>query len=387
MLGGVLGRLRPGLPHGKAADVAVAAAVFALAAVSAVWSLVGAREEPWSVTAVSWVLLTLSCAALPLRRRHPIAVGSFVLVTTGVYYVLSAYDGLLLVAFVVALYTVAAEGHLRAAIVLASLTVLATGFGVRAGNNDFNSVALAMMAGWLVGTVALGWVRHSRLAYAREVEQRAASEERLRIARELHDVTGHHLSLVSVQSAAALRKLRRDPAGNAPQVEEALHAIKETSQEALRDLRATLGLLRQAGESAPTAPSAGLDRTGELVASARLAGLEVDTRISGVETPLPRDVDLAAYRIVQESLTNVTRHARAGTVHIRVSRGTDEVAIEVADDGRGPEPGGATFGSGIRGMRERARALGGELTAGQGPDGGFLVRARLPYRRNGASPP
>ncbi len=226
--------------------------------------------------------------------------------------------------------------------------------------------------------VALGWVWHSRLAYLREAERRAADEERLRIARELHDVVGHHLSLINVQAGTSLHRFHRDPA----QGEAALAAIKESSRDALRDPRATLGILRQAGEEAPTAPAPpGLDGIGELIGSARSAGLTVHSRVARAADP-PTEVGLAAYRIVQESLTNVSRHAPAAEVTVSVEDGPGELRIEVADDG--PGQGAGVPGSGVRGMRQRASALGGELTAGPGPDGGFLVRARLPYE---AAPP
>ncbi|WP_232835908.1 sensor histidine kinase [Actinocorallia populi] len=359
----------------------VAALVFVLVGVGSLRSLIGPRHEAWVVTILCWVLLAAVCGALYFSRRRPVAVAFFVLAATICHYLVSAYDGPLLVAFIVALYWVAAEGHLWAAIGLASLAVILTGAGTLSGNEDVNGVALFMLVGWLVAVVAVGWVRYGHQAYALEREQRAATEERLRIARELHDVVGHHLSLINVQSAAALRRLTRYPERGTAQAEEALGAVKEASGEALRELRSTLGLLRRDGEEAPTAPAAGLDRIGDLVASARVAGLEVRTRVTGEPVPLPTEVDLAAYRIVQESLTNVTRHARAREVVISVEHAPGLVAVEVSDDGRGPAEN--TTGTGIMGMRERARALGGDLTAGPREGGGFTVRARFPHE-NGA---
>ncbi|MFI6288100.1 sensor histidine kinase [Streptomyces sp. NPDC051018] len=381
-------RLRLGLPHGRAADAAVAAAVLVLVAVGSLQPLIGAREEPWPATVIGWTLIVLVCGSLYFRRSHPVAVAAFTIAGGAAYYLTSTYDGPLLVTVIVALYAVAAEGRLQAAVALASLTLIATGVGTFSGNDDVNSVALFMLTGWIVGVIALGRLRHTRLVHAREVEQRAVSEERLRIARELHDVIGHHISLVNVQSSAALRRLRKDSVAGAAQAEEALAAIKDSSREALRDLRATLGILRASGEAAPTAPAPGLDRVGELVESARLAGLDVRTRFGGERRPLPTEVDLAAYRILQESLTNVTRHSRATAATIEVGYGPRELTVEITDNGQGTAPHGTgSSGSGITGMRERARALGGELTAGPLPEG-FGVRARLPYasHRNGASP-
>ncbi|WP_141586059.1 sensor histidine kinase [Actinomadura sp. WMMA1423] len=365
-------RRGPAPLRGRAGDAALAGVVLLLVAASSVSSLIDDRAEPWGVTALGWVLLTATCGALYSTPRHPVAVGSLVLVLTFGYYVLSAYDGALMIALTVALYQVAAAGRLQAAVALGALTVIGTGAGTLLGNRDVNSVALFMLSGWVVAMVALGWVRHSRLAYLREAERRAAGEERLRIARELHDVVGHHISLINVQAGTALHRFHRDPANG----EAALAAIKASSREALRELRATLGVLRQADEEAPTAPAPGLDRIGELVAPARSAGLTVHVSV-GDAAP-PAEVGLAAYRIVQESITNVVRHAAASEVTVNVETGRGELLVEVADDGRGPAAGGGP-GSGVGGMRERARALGGELTAGGRPGGGYLVRARLPY--------
>ncbi|MGA4838873.1 sensor histidine kinase [Streptomyces sp. G45] len=375
--------LRRRLPRGRVADATLACAVFLPVALGSLWSLLGPRHEPWAVTAVGWALITGACGALYWARRAPVAVAAFVLAATAAYYLSSDYDGPLLLVFIVALYVVAATGHQRAAPLLAAVALVGTAAGTLGGNHDVNGVALFMLAGWLVATVALGRLRHGRLAFAREAEQRAATEERLRIARELHDVVGHHISLINVQSAAALRRLRKDPEGGAERADAALDAIKQSSKEALRELRATLGVLRQADEAAPTAPVPGLDRLGDLVDAARLAGLQVRVRTSGETGPLPTEVDLAAYRIVQESLTNVARHAHAGTVTVHVAHAPGQVTVEITDDGRGPTAGP---GSGISGMRERARALGGELTAGPAPGRGFTVRARLPYR-NGVPTP
>jgi signal transduction histidine kinase len=376
-----------GVPHGRFRDAALAGGVLLVVAVSSLNSFISAAEESPARKAAGWALIVLTCGALYFSRRFPVAVASLSLAATGAYYVTSVNDGGLMIAHIVALYMVAACGRLQAAVVLGALTVIGTGTGTLAGNDDVNAVALFMLAGWVVAVVALGRVWHGRLAYLREAARRAAGEERLRIARELHDVVGHHLSLINVQAGTSLHRFHRDPA----QGEAALAAIKESSRDALRDLRATLGVLRQADEEAPTAPAPGLDGIGELIGSARSAGLTVHSRVAGAADP-PTEVGLAAYRIVQESLTNVSRHAPAAQVTVSVedagaADGPGELRIEVADDGPGQgagAPGHGVRGSGVRGMRQRARALGGELTAGPGPDGGFLVRARLPYR-NGAS--
>jgi signal transduction histidine kinase len=375
-----------GVRSGRVRDAALAGGVLLVVAVSSLHSFIGAADESWARKAAGWALIVLTCGALYFSRRFPVAVASLALAATGAYYVISVNDGGLMIAHIVALYLVAACGRLRAAVVLGALTVIGTASGTLSGNDDVNAVALFMLTGWVVAVVALGRVWHGRLAFLREAERRAAGEERLRIARELHDVVGHHLSLINVQAGTSLHRFHRDPA----QGEAALAAIKESSREALRDLRATLGILRQADEEAPTAPAPGLDGIAELIGSARSAGLTVHSRVADAADP-PTEVGLAAYRIVQESLTNVSRHAPAAQDTVSVDHEPGELRIEVADDGPGQGaglpggglPGGGLPGSGVLGMRQRARALGGELTAGPGPDGGFLVRARLPYEAAG----
>ncbi|MFI8118936.1 sensor histidine kinase [Streptomyces albidoflavus] len=383
-------RSRLRLPRGRAADAALASGLFLVVGLGTLRSLIGAREEPWAVTAANWVLVAVACGALYFSSRRPVAAASVAALATAVYYVTSAYDGPLLLAVVVALFLVAAAGRLHAAVVIAALCLIGTALGTIRGNGDVNQVALFMLTGWFVAMITLGGLRHSHLARARETEERAATQERLRIARELHDVVGHHLSLINVQSTAALRRLTKDPAAGADQATEALGAVKDASREALRELRATLGVLREAGEAAPTAPAPGLGRLGELTDAAGAAGLAVTVHRTGDTGPLPVEADLAAYRIVQESLTNVARHARATRADIHLDGDGDggRLTVTVTDDGRGPAADPAPTGppgSGITGMRERARALGGDLTAGPAPGGGFSVRATLPLARTTAT--
>ncbi|MFI9005661.1 sensor histidine kinase [Actinosynnema sp. NPDC053489] len=316
----------------------------------------------------------VSSAALCARRRHPVAVGVVALVAVGAYGVLLHQPGPIMVVFVVALYTAVDEGHLAVAIGLGVASVLAFAFADSYDRAD--NGATFLHAGWLVAVVVgvtrnrrayLAEARAHALAAERRMEEEArrrATEERLRIARELHDALGHHLSLITVQASAALH--RPDP----DRSEQALAAIKQAGKEALHELRAALDALRQEG-AAP-----GLDRLGDLVTDAGRSGLDI--RVDLAETgPLPPEVGRAAFRIVQEALTNVTRHAGATAVVVRVRSADGEVLVEVEDDGTGV-PGAP--GNGILGMRERARALGGSLTAGPNPGGGFRVLARLPLR-------
>lgn len=369
--------------RGRTADVALVPAVGLVAVMGLVVQSRGID------TAAEWAALMavlLSTGALYVRRRHPVPVGVVALAAIGAYGALLHRPGPIMLVFVVALYTVVDEGYLAVAVGLglASVIAFAVADSYNRSPNTMNGATL-LHTGWLVAVIV--GVTRNRRAYLAEAQARAvvaeqrmeeesrrrATEERLRIARELHDVLGHHLSLINVQASAALH--RPDPVRS----EQALTAIKQTSKETLSELRATLGALRQ--EAGPAVvPAPGLHRLGDLIRTAARPELEIRTELAETRS-LPPEVDLAVYRIVQEALTNVARHARATTAVVRVRPDHDDVLVEVDDDGIA-QPGSP--GSGILGMRERARALGGSLTTGAQPDGGFRVCARLPMRADPA---
>lgn len=362
-------RLR--LPTGPRADLVLAGLVLALSGVAEGQRL-GADWGASASVIGSWVLAAAVCAVLPLRRRHPAVVGWCTVLGTGAYYLLSTVDGPLVVIPIAALFTLAARGRIQTSVALAAVMVIGVGAGALAGTGDVTGTAVFMLAGWLIAVVALGAMRHGRLAYAEEQARLRTTQERLRIARELHDVVGHSMSMIHVQASSTLHRLPKNP----HLAEEALTAIKRSSKDGLQELRATLGVLRQVDEDAPTAPAPGLSRLDELISTATRAGLEIRLRHRGARTPLPAAVDLAAYRIVQESLTNAVRHSAARHVVVDLHHGQQALVLSVADDGPGPAR--AEHGSGITGMTERVHALGGTLSAEPGHAGGFTVRARLP---------
>ena len=236
---------------------------------------------------------------------------------------------------------------------------------------------LALVVGYLM------W--HNRVAMEREVATREAEaerrlgEERLRIAREVHDVVAHSMVAINVQAGVAAHLLDQDT----DQAREALLNIKRTSGEALNDLRATLGILRDADHEAPIGPAAGLDDLESVASRLRAAGVEVVVDVDSVGT-VPTPVHSAGYRIVQEALTNVLRHANARAVNVVVRAGDDMLEIVVADDGTGQAAPTNGAGAGVRGMRERAEALGGTLHTGPGAEGGWRVEATLPLARTRA---
>ncbi|MEV4497867.1 sensor histidine kinase [Micromonospora arborensis] len=363
--------------RGRTADTAL---VLAVGLVALVGLVVQSRGIDTTAEWAALLVVLASSGALSIRRRHPVPVGVVALAGIGAYGALLHKPGPIMLVFVVALYTVVDEGYLRVAVGLGLASVLA--FAVADSYNrspDTMNGATLLHAGWLIAVIV--GVTRNRRAYLAEAQARAvvaeqrmeeearrrATEERLRIARELHDALGHHLSLINVQASAALH--RPDPARS----EQALTAIKQTSKETLRELRTTLGVLRQE-EAAPVVPGPGLNRLGDLITTAGRSELTIRTELAETRS-LPPEVDLAVYRIVQEALTNVARHAGATAAVVRIRPDHDDVLVEVEDDGTST-PG--TPGSGILGMRERARALGGSLTTGAQPEGGFRVCARLP---------
>ncbi len=252
-------------------------------------------------------------------------------------------------------------------------------------------LAVLAIAAWLL--VALAGAermrsRQERFAEAKRTRElqarRQADEERLRIAQELHDVLAHNISLINVQSGVALHLMDEKP----EQARIALTAINEASADALREVRSVLGVLRGTGEQAPRAPTAGLARLEELVTRTTATGVGVTLEVHGQSRPLPASIDLAAFRIVQEALTNIVRHAGASVATVELTYGPDELTVQVDDDGPDPgasgsrrdlpAPDGEGGGNGIPGMRERAVALGGTFDAGPRSSGGFRVRARIP---------
>ncbi|WP_228713579.1 sensor histidine kinase [Prauserella endophytica] len=316
-------------------------------------------------------------AALPLlaRKRFPVSVFAVSIACALAYY-WSGYPGgpaILLPAL--ALYTVAlVRGPLVASIAGAVLVVAGYVFFVAAGLGWLPDARAAGLVAGVAAVIGIGTAVRNRgtaLAAAREQEterrERLAEQERLRIAREVHDVVAHSLAMINVQAGVAAHVADRKP----EQAKEALRNIKEASASALTDLRATLAVLRT-GENRAPAPS--LRQLDELLDHARTAGLVV--RLRGHAGELPAPVDAAAYRILQESLTNVVRHAnQARLVEVRLSRANGSLRLSVRDDGSGAAS--PKVGNGLRGMRERAEALGG--TADAGPvDGGFEVRAVIP---------
>jgi signal transduction histidine kinase len=378
---------RLALPRATVTDIAVAVGVAAiqLVAVQVVWSW---HHHP-AGAAPGWpeyLLLAVSGLVLAWRRRYPVTV---LAVALGASLGADALGSGVWIAVIVAF--VNAEVYRRRAAAVASLVI---GYLVtfwppwRIGAPGHASPAVGLgVAAWLITLLAVAELirmrgqRAAAAASSRQDQlQRRASEERVRIAQDVHDVLAHNISVINVQANTALHLMDRQP----ERAWEALTSIHEVSKQALAELRTVLGVLRADGDAAPRAPSPGLAQLDSLVSAIRGVGLDVNVGIAGRPRPLPGDVDLASYRIVQEALTNTSRHSASRAAEVLVSYQPDGVLVQVDDPGPAQSAPacagrlGAGSGHGITGMTERAEALGGTLTAERRPDGGFRVQAWLP---------
>lgn len=333
---------------------------------------------------IDWLLVALGPLALAFRRRHPVLV----LWATFAATLTPSGSWVCNLSLIVAFFIVAVDGRR-----LAAWTAIVVGYVCSVwlapliyGKPTASLEFALLLFGWLVVLVVSAEVirmrreRSAQARAARQLDARArASEERLRMARDLHDVIGHNISLINVQAGVALDLIDTQP----DQARVALAAIKNVSKQALEELRTMLAAVRDTSRDAPRTPAPGLGRLPELIELTSAAGLPVSTTVDGQSRPLPSTVDLAAYRIIQESLTNVTRHSDATSVAIRLAYEPTGVRIELTDNGSARSaasgsPLESVAGSGIIGMRERAAALGGSLQAAPKVGGGFGVTAWLP---------
>jgi signal transduction histidine kinase len=351
----------------------------------------------------AFLLVVVAGAVLAWRHERPRLVLCLSTAAVAAYSVAGWVNGVAVLLPAVALGTLAAMVPAWQAIAWAVATLAVLG-AASTVNNPLGTtgggvtvlpftIAVATLAGIAIA---------SRRAYARSVRgqaereaQRRVDEERLRIARELHDVVAHTMATITVQAAAASQLLTSSPERAA----ESLAAIRAASKDGLRELRAILDVLRNADDQAdPTAPVPGMSRLDALVTGVRLTGLRVTVGIEGEPRPLPAMTDLSAFRIIQEALTNTVRHAGASAATVAVRYGGDDLRIEVRDDGRGVtgRPGhtgnengpdsAPVPGHGLRGMRERAAAAGGTIEIGPMEAGGFRVAARFPCPGSDSTP-
>ncbi|HLU71740.1 MAG TPA: sensor histidine kinase [Nonomuraea sp.] len=337
-------------------------------------------REP--VDAVAVALLLVGPVGVLVRRKYPVGAAVVTLVATYLYTWLGYPFGPGYLAAIILLFSMVTLGLRIQAWIMAGVTIVVFisyshlwSGGMTGLFHDLAVTAFVLLV--MVMAELTRIVRERRAQQQRAAEEetrRQASEERLTMAQELHDVLAHNISLIHVQASTALHLIDDNP----EQARTALATIKTASKEVLGEMRSVLNVLR---DGAPRSPTAGLDRLDELI---ERSGLDVTLERDG-SRPLPPQVERAAYRIVQESLTNAARHAPGAAVTVRLGYGARELVIEVTDTGSTtpPELAGEGSGNGIPGMRERAAALGGTLTAG--PHGrGFRVSARLPLPQENA---
>jgi signal transduction histidine kinase len=374
-----------------------------LAVLSAVALLVCAAthtEQGGHVDAAAVVIALMACSPVAFRRFAPLP--ALVAVVAGAFVSLATFKpmGTVLIPVDLVLYTVAVTGTRRrtlgVAVLVAGSAVLAVVAHTDHGPLSFEAL---QKDGMVLLPLLLGEAIREHRAFKQAMVERAeraertreeearrrVGEERLRIAREIHDAVAHAMVAINVQSGVAAHLLDRTPES----AREALLQIKRVSGEALTDLRTTLGVLRDEAVPAPTAPAPSLRGLDDLAEHLHAAGVAVEIERRGGADPLPAAIDATGYRIVQEALTNVMRHSGAQHAGVRIDVAADAVEIEIVDDGIGsgaginafPPPNGngdGNGGNGLRGMRERVAAIGGDVDAGPAPDGGWRVRARLP---------
>jgi signal transduction histidine kinase len=358
----------------------------ALAAVGAAALIIeGLLRAKTGLSPGAYVLAVAAAAPLAWRTRAPLAalvgVEAGALLCVVAFHASWAATGMV----IVELYTVALLGGRRRSLVVGAVTAIGVIVAIVLIDGTVDPKGVAMRVPLVFASLALGDTIRSRRALrdaareraereAREREEdgrRRAAQERMRIARELHDTLAHSLVAINVRASVAVDlHASQDPAA-------ALQDIKQVSATALRDLRATLSLMRDEDDAAPTAPAFDLEALPGLVDRARSAGLQADVEIRVDDAAVPSAIGGAAFRIVQEALTNVLRHADASSAHVRVSARRDALDIEITDDGRA-NGAAADEGLGLRGMAERAAALGGRLDVGPRAEGGWSVHAVLP---------
>jgi len=349
---------------------------------------------------LGYILLIASGAVVAVRRQFPVAVFAITAVASLTYYALDFPDGPGWLGLFVALYSLTAYGDGRRSLAIAGIgiTVLATGWLVAATDIEPRAAIgwVFFRIGASVMSAALGEsVRTRRVIAAdaleraelaertREEEARArVDEERLRIAREVHDTVAHAIAIINVQSGVTAHLLEKRP----ERIRETLEAIQQTSSQALREMRSILGVLRDADDG--RVPHPGLGQIDELIAKARHAGLDIMLESAPQTAALPSAVDSAAYRILQESITNVIRHVGPTRVTVGLDYGVDSLELSVTNERAHTPRNGARSavpGRGIIGMRERCQLLGGDLDAGPIAHGGFAVTARLPFAPAGGT--
>src|SRR5918994_856128 len=355
--------------------------------VPAVFAFASRRDLPGEAPEeFGFGLVVVAAVALVWRRRMPLVVAVIVAFVASVASILGYWPELALF-LAIALYSAAANIERRRLLTVLIPVAVVSGIAISSGEyseRNLNWVEIAfgltISAGIPLLLGRMTFNRRRRVIRDRELAAReAVTAERAAIARELHDVVAHHMSVMVVQAGAARTVVETDPAA----ADESLRQIEASGRTGLAEMRRLLEILKAGDRNGDRAPQPGLEHLDELLQGMRATGLPVEAVVEGEPRPLPPGVDLSAYRIVQEALTNALRHAGGANARVLLRYQPDALEVEVIDDGRGPAGDAGPPGHGLIGMRERVQLFGGDLEAGPRPGGGFVVRARLPSEAPG----
>lgn len=378
-------------PHLTGDRIAVGAAVLIVVVIAVSGGDAGRAVEgrPVDVVGVALLAVAVGFAALGRFAAATGALGNLAL--TLVWYRLGYTSPLVHVPYLIAFYELGATGDRRREVGVGAVTIVAIAVAMLTAGQSTTSAVLAI--GWTLAALLFGDAVRSRRDLRAEYEarerlaatererhaERRVAQTRLEIARDLHDVLAHTVSLMTVQAAVGQDALARGDEGAAT----ALETIRTAGKDAMDEVRALVAVLRADTGPAANAPAPRLDRLEELADATRAAGVEVDVDMPEASRRLPEVVALTAVRVVQESLTNVLRHARASTARVSMAVSDDDVVVEVVDDGDGGSTRPSGVGFGLSGMRERVESVGGTLTAGPRAEAGWHVNARIPLERPG----
>lgn len=358
-------------------DLLLTAALLVLP-VAAVLALPRHWLDDRQLDALGITLLVLATLPVLVRRRYPIQGLLFCLAVQMAYHALNYTHEVMLPVAVVLIYTVSLTTSRASTLAMVGISVAGVLVSASVPQDESIGAEVISPLGWFAVAAVGGQAMRLHRALLTETSERRVAEERLRIARDLHDVLAHHIVVINAHAGVAAHLLdERDDPALAP-ISQSLHTVADASSGALAELRTTLDVLRGNEVDGDRHPTPDLDGLARLVAVTTAVGVQVELSVRGSSRPLPAAVEITLYRIAQEALTNVVKHAHAQRALVQLEYDEEEVRLEVTDDGRGRSGNGTTAGYGIAGMNERAQSVGGELVTGDGRYGGFRVAVTVP---------
>ncbi|MEU4391856.1 sensor histidine kinase [Kribbella sp. NPDC023855] len=354
-------------------------AVLLVLPVAAVLALPWQWLDDGQLDALGITLLVLATLPVLVRRRFPIQALLFCIAVQMVYHGLNYTHEIMLPVAVVLIYTVSLTTSRASTLAMVGISVAGVLVAASIPQNESVGAEVISPLGWFAVAAVGGQAMRLHRALLAETTERRVAEERLRIARDLHDVLAHHIVVINSHAGVAAHLLdeRTDDPTLAP-ISQSLHTVADASSGVLAELRTTLDVLRGNEVDGDRHPTPDLDGLARLAAVTTAVGVQVELRVLGATRPLPAAVEITLYRIAQEALTNVVKHANAQRARVELEYDVAEVRLEVTDDGQGRADSGTAAGYGIVGMNERAQSVGGRLVVGDGPSGGFRVAVSIP---------